>query len=104
MNAEIFNLSATEIRILRIWADTVMHGGHWGDGAVVLPDEADALARLDAAAAGEPPALSARHFFTFLVWSGASTETPEEILLRERLEAALIARGGRLPEHRFFIE
>ena len=99
MNSVTMNFSSVEIRILRIWADAVMHGGHWGDGAVVLPDEAAALERVDRAKNGDPVEMSTRHLFTFLVWSGASTETPEEIELRERLENTLRALGGTPPLH-----
>lgn len=93
------NFSSVEIRILRIWADAVMHGGHWGDGAVVLPDEAAALERIGQAENGCPVELSARHLFTFLVWSGESTGTPEEDALCGRLERTLVALGGKPPLH-----
>jgi hypothetical protein len=28
-----------EVHAIRIWADSVIHGGHWGDGDAVIPEE-----------------------------------------------------------------
>ena len=28
-----------EIKIIKIWADNNIHGGHWGDGDVMVPEE-----------------------------------------------------------------
>jgi hypothetical protein len=32
-------LSDREARAIQIWAESVIHGGHWGDGDAVVPEE-----------------------------------------------------------------
>jgi len=32
-------LSDREAQAIRIWAESVIHGGHWGDGDVIVPEE-----------------------------------------------------------------
>jgi hypothetical protein len=90
-------LSSVELRVLRIWADATINGGHWGDGSVILPDEVAANSLLDAAIAGVPFLCNPRQVFTFLVWSDESSDTPEEVMLKEKLEQALASSGMAPP-------
>ena len=32
-------LTSSELRLLIIWAENTIHGGHFGDGDVILPEE-----------------------------------------------------------------
>jgi hypothetical protein len=80
-----FPLSGTELRILRIWGETTMQGGHWGDGNIVLPDESNLIARLG----NVPVALTRRDFDILRIWLGASSHTPEEETLEARVRSML---------------
>lgn len=40
-------LSAPEVAVIKIWADTNIHGGHWGDGDFFVPEEKIILEKLD---------------------------------------------------------
>jgi len=35
-----------EVLIIKIWADSIIHGGHWGDGDVIIPEEDIILTKL----------------------------------------------------------
>lgn len=41
------HLSANEVTAIKIWADTNIHGGHWGDGDFFVPEEKIILEKLD---------------------------------------------------------
>lgn len=98
MNGRLeLSFSAAELRILRIWAESTIHGGHWGDGAVILPDEAAALDLLETLSPDLAADCLPRQIFTFLVWSGESSDTPEETILKEKLERALAGSGMSPP-------
>jgi hypothetical protein len=34
-----FTFTDREVRVIKIWADSFIHGGHWGDGDVIVPEE-----------------------------------------------------------------
>ncbi len=55
---EKMNFSKDEIRLLRIWGDTVINGGHWGDGQVLFPDEEMALDYIETLTPEEPEKIS----------------------------------------------
>ncbi len=40
-------LSENEARAIKIWADSAIHGGHWGDGDVEVPEETILLKKLE---------------------------------------------------------
>jgi len=40
-------LSETEVRVIKIWADSEIHGGHWGDGDIEIPEESILLKKLE---------------------------------------------------------
>lgn len=35
-----------EVLIIKIWADSIIHGGHWGDGDIIIPEEDIILTKL----------------------------------------------------------
>ncbi len=35
-----------EVMIIKIWADSIIHGGHWGDGDAIIPEEDIILTKL----------------------------------------------------------
>ena len=39
-------LSRREVNVIRSWSDLNIHGGHWGNGDVVLPEEGIILQKL----------------------------------------------------------
>lgn len=78
-----------ELHIIRIWGDTVMHGGHWGDGDVIFPDEAILMQVIERAMPGEDTALTPRNLEILAIWSDTSTDTPEEQQLRQRIREAM---------------
>ena len=84
----IMQISFTEreLKIIQVWSDNIIHGGHWGDGDVVFPDESILLEILDRAKNGNPVSLSLRNLEIMKIWSDSNSGTPEENLLRERLE------------------
>ena len=40
-------LSVNEVNVIRAWADKSIHGGHWGDGDITIPEESIILKKLD---------------------------------------------------------
>lgn len=34
-----FTFTDREVRSIKIWADSFIHGGHWGDGDAIVPEE-----------------------------------------------------------------
>lgn len=86
---QVMVFSERELHIIRIWGDNVIHGGHWGDGDVIFPDE-DILMRVIARAVpGEDTALTPRNLEILAIWSDTSTDTPEEQQLRHRIREAV---------------
>lgn len=82
-------ISSRDRYILEVWSDNVIHGGHWGDGDVVFPDEANLLEKIKKSAQVEEVELGRRDLEVMLVWADSSHGTPEEDILRERLQKAL---------------
>ena len=42
-----FTFTEREVRAIKIWADNFIHGGHWGDGDVIVPEEDIIIKKLD---------------------------------------------------------
>ncbi len=87
--------TANEARIMLMWSEQTLRGGHWGDGDVLFPDEARALEKINDIAHGGRPRISARDIEIILNWMsahcGGNTLTGhlslnhEESQLREKL-------------------
>jgi hypothetical protein len=45
-------LTETEISVIRIWAESTIRGGHWGDGDFFIPEESILLRKLDESKGG----------------------------------------------------
>jgi len=81
--------SERELQIIKVWSNNIIHGGHWGDGDVVFPDESILLSILEEAPERGAVDLSFRNLEILLIWSESLCGTPEEVLLRERLDAMM---------------
>lgn len=40
-------LSGGEIKAIRVWAESTIHGGHWGDGDLIVPEEEIILRKIN---------------------------------------------------------
>ncbi len=87
--------TTNEARIMLMWSEQTLRGGHWGDGDVLFPDEARALEKINDIAHGGRPRVTARDIEIILNWMsahcGGDTLTGhlslnhEESQLREKL-------------------
>ncbi len=64
-------LSPAEIEAIKIWAESSIHGGHWGDNDIVIPEEDIILKKLDKAKNGEVD-ISPNEARIILTWSSTS--------------------------------
>jgi len=78
--------SKRDIAILKVWADNVIHGGHWGNGDVVFPDEQIMLDKISRLEDDKSVKFDKRNLEIIMVWAGTSSDTPEEMILKERLQ------------------
>ena len=73
-----------------MWGDTVINGGHWGNGKVLFPDEEIALDYIKSLDPDTPVSLSRQLSRVFLIWSEkAALISPEEQQLVGKLEQHL---------------
>ena len=79
--------TTNEIRIIKLWADNVIHGGHWGDGDVIFPDEAITLEKLNNFE--ENMTFNSRDIDIIVIWADTSTDTPEEEILKNKIDKFL---------------
>jgi hypothetical protein len=95
-------LTPHEATLIILWSETTIHGGHWGDGDVVFPDEGNALEKLRHIKKGEPVKFTARDVEIIMIWMhshcGALTSaelslTAEESQLVKKLKAAAPESG-----------
>lgn len=80
------SLSKNEIRILKIWADNNISGGHWGDGDVIFPDEDILLEKIKQLEKDGTTNFTSRNFDIALVWSEENNGTPEEEILIDKFK------------------
>lgn len=87
------SFSNSEIRLLKIWAENTIHGGHYGNGDIILPDEEVILTKVKNAIDGKIQ-LKPRDIQVILIWaenmigSDLKGMTPEEISVVEKLKKA----------------
>ncbi len=43
----VLKFTDSEITVIKIWAENNIHGGHWGDGDFIIPEEKIILQKLD---------------------------------------------------------
>jgi hypothetical protein len=63
--------SDNEIEAIKIWADSSIHGGHWGDGDLTIPEERIILRKLQVTDNGRID-LSGEEAKIVLAWSESS--------------------------------
>lgn len=86
----ILTLSEREVNVIKNWAEKSIHGGHWGDGDLLVPEEEIILEKLNRIGKG-------RMNFTeieaniILVWSESSLgiHTMEEESVINKLKSII---------------
>jgi len=64
-------LSPGEIQVIKIWAENNIHGGHWGDGDIIVPEEEIILNKLNSAKNGNVD-FTPNEARIILMWSNSS--------------------------------
>jgi hypothetical protein len=79
-----------EVKMIRIWADSVIHGGHWGDGDVIIPEEDIILKKLKNMKKNRV-SLSENEIKIILTWSDSTLgiHTLEEESIIKKLKSLL---------------
>ncbi len=65
------HLTESQINVIRIWADKTIHGGHWGDGDFMVPEESIILKKIDNSKHGHV-SLNPNEVRIILTWSESS--------------------------------
>lgn len=81
-------LSENEVNVIKVWADTCIHGGHWGDGDIVIPEEDIILKKLENMK-GDRLTLTENEARLILMWSDSSRgiHTMEESNVIKKLKS-----------------
>lgn len=96
MNLDI-SFTDREEEILKIWADATIHGGHYGDGDAVFPDEQIVLDKLGKKDSGSVK-WTRRNLEIILIWAehavgglkrGKETMNIDEFRLLEKIKQVL---------------
>ncbi len=64
-------LSPAEVEVIKIWAESSIHGGHWGDNDLVVPEEDIILSKLKNIKNGKVD-ISPNEARIILTWSSTS--------------------------------
>ena len=82
-----FYLSANEVNSIKAWADKIIHGGHWGDGDIVIPEESIILKKIEEMQDGRLD-LKENEAKIILTWSESSMgiHTMEEDSVIKKLQ------------------
>lgn len=62
-------LSEGEMKSIEIWADNTIHGGHWGDGDFMIPEENIILEKLQRARKDGKLQITSNEARIILSWS-----------------------------------
>jgi hypothetical protein len=65
------HLTDSQINVIKIWADTTIHGGHWGDGDFMVPEESIILNKIENSDDGHV-SLTSNEVRIILAWSESS--------------------------------
>ncbi len=89
-------LSQSEINVIKIWADNTIHGGHWGDGDFMVPEENIILDKFDKIKNGNVH-LNRNEVRIILTWSESShgINTIEEENVIKKLKSAIEKMSGK---------
>jgi hypothetical protein len=79
-----------EVKMIRIWADSIIHGGHWGDGDAIVPEEDIILKKLQSMEDNKV-SLSENEAKIILTWSNSTLgiHTLEEESVIKKLNSLL---------------
>ena len=91
---ELF-LTDQEINIIKIWADSNIHSGHWGDGDLMIPEEEILLKKLHNVSEGRLH-ITNREAQLILTWSESShgIHIMEEDSIVEKLHVLIKKKAG----------
>lgn len=64
-------LSVNEVNVIKAWSDKNIHGGHWGDGDITIPEESIILKKLENMEGGRIE-LNENEVRIILIWSDSS--------------------------------
>ncbi len=83
-------LTDRKAKAIRIWADSVIHGGHWGDGDAIIPEEDIIIRKLDSRENGVI-SLNEQEAKIILSWSDSTLgiHTLEEESVLKKLKSLL---------------
>lgn len=89
-------LSQSEINVIKIWADNTIHGGHWGDGDFMVPEENIILDKFNKIKNGKFH-LNRNEVRIILTWSESShgINTIEEENVIKKLKSAIEKMSGK---------
>lgn len=89
-------LSQSEIDVIKIWADNTIHGGHWGDGDFMIPEENIILDKFDKVKNGKVY-LTKNEVRIILTWSESSygIHTLEEENVINKLKSTVEKMSGK---------
>ena len=89
-------LSQSEIDVIKIWADNTIHGGHWGDGDFMIPEENIILNKFDKVKNGKVY-LTKNEVQIILTWSESSygIHTLEEENVINKLKSTIEKMSGK---------
>ncbi|RKX99989.1 MAG: hypothetical protein DRP54_06255 [Spirochaetes bacterium] len=68
----ILRLSKNEVDVIKAWAESSIHGGHWGDSDLIVPEEGILLEKLEKAAREGKIDISMNEARILLTWSDSS--------------------------------
>lgn len=80
-------LSEGERNVIKVWAESNIHGGHWGNGDVTIPEEGIILKKIDQLKGGRID-LNQNEARIILTWSESSfgIHTMEEQSVIQKLK------------------
>ncbi len=65
------HLTESQKNVIKIWADKTIHGGHWGNGDFMVPEESIILKKIENSNGGRI-SLTSNEVRIILVWSESS--------------------------------
>lgn len=68
----ILKFSKNEIDVIKAWAESSIHGGHWGDSDLIIPEEGIILEKLKKAEKTGKVDISQNEARILLTWSESS--------------------------------
>ena len=87
----ILRLTKNEIDVIKAWAESSIHGGHWGDSDLIIPEEGILLEKLNRATEKGEIDITQNEARILLTWSDSSfgIHTMEEESVIKKLKEVL---------------